>query len=118
MKIAIENNELVIEPGGWRPQCRVPVAGIDAWDIFYETLGRRFVALHDKAGLTNYISLPRLTPAERTHCLEQLTVLLGMPPSQELLELEYDNTHWQAFWSVIKKIGRYLRLFINPRAPL
>ena len=117
MKLTVEQGELLVEPGGWRGACRVPLADIDAWDLFYEVAGRRFLAFHSRRGETHFVSLPRLAPAERASLREGLSQHLG-PPSAELLELERDNTHWQALWEVVKTIGRYLRLFINPRAPL
>ena len=118
MNLRVENGELVLEPGGWRGSSRVALADIDAWDLFYQLAGRRFLALHTSAGLTHFVNLPRLSPEQRSALRTSLTGLLGRGPSDELLELERDNSHWQAMWEVIKTVGRYLRLFINPRAPL
>jgi len=118
MKLSVENGELLLEPGGWRGSSRLPLADIDAWDLFYQIAGRRFLAFHTGKGETHFFSLPRLSPAERASLREALTGYLGQGPSEELLDLERDNTHWQAMWEVVKTIGRYLRLFINPRAPL
>jgi hypothetical protein len=118
MKLHVDNGELVLEPGGWRGSSRIPLAGIDAWDLFYQLAGRRFLAFHDAGGKTYFVNLPRLSPEQRASLREALTGHLGQGPSEELLELERDNSHWAALWEVIKQVGRYLRLFINPRAPL
>ena len=117
MQVKVEGDELVLLPGGLRGESRIPLAGIDEWDLFYEILGRRFLAFHT-GDRTHHVNLPRLAPTERTALLNELTRLLGRAPSVELLALERDNEHWLKAWEVVKTIGRYLRLFINPRAPL
>lgn len=117
MKVWCEGGDVVIAPGGLRGETRFPLARVDSWDFLYELLGRRFLAFH-LGHETHFVTLPRLKPEARKALLEQLESLLKMSPDQQLLDMERDNTHWEKLWEVIKQIGRYLRLFINPRAPL
>lgn len=114
MKVFRENGELVLVAGGLRGEDRLPLAHLQSWDLLYEGLGRRFLAFHT-SGQTHYVNLPRLSAAARAELVAELTGLLGQGPSVELLAEERDNEHWLKVWEFIKTIGRYLRLFINPR---
>ncbi len=116
MKVTIESAELVVRPGGLRGVTRVPLAAIAGWDCLYEVMGRRFLAFH-LGDRTAYAQLPRLQPAARDALVAELTALIGREPDVSLLENERDNEHWLKVWEVIKMIGRYLRLFINPLRP-
>ena len=112
-----EGGDLLIRPGGLRAGVRVPLAHITRWDCLHEALGRRFLAFH-LGDRTAYVQLPRLSRDERDALVATLTELVGQAPDVSLLEGERDNTHWLKVWEVIKMIGRYLRLFINPlRSP-
>jgi hypothetical protein len=118
MQVMSENGELVIHAGRLRGETRLPMSGIDRWDMLYDLpFGRRYLAFH-AGDRTHFVNLPALPPAARTRLLGEITALLGQAPDTELLAMERDNAHWQLAWDFIKRIGRYLRLFINPRAPL
>lgn len=117
MKVWREQDELVLAPGGLRGESRIVLARLTGWDFLYETLGRRFLAFH-LGHETAHVSLPRLSPAAREKLLARLQAETGLAPDTSLLDMERDNTHWEKVWALIKTIGRYLRLFINPRAPL
>lgn len=116
MKVTTESGELVLRPGGLRGVTRVPLAAIASWDCLYEVMGRRFLAFH-LGDRTAYAQLPRLQPAARDALVAELTALIGREPDVSLLENERDNEHWAKVWELIKMIGRYLRLFINPLRP-
>lgn len=117
VQVRREGGDLLIRPGGLRGSVRVPLAQITRWDCLHETLGRRFLAFH-LGDRTAYAQLPQLSRAQRDALVASLTELVGQAPDVSLLEGERDNTHWLKVWEVIKMIGRYLRLFINPlRSP-
>ena len=116
MKVAIEGLDLVIKPGGLRGVTRVPLAAITTWDIWYEGLGRRYLAFH-LGDRTAYAQLPRRSDPERDALVAELTALTGRTPDVSLLESERDNEHWLKVWEYIKWVGSYLRLFINPMRP-
>ncbi len=116
VKAWVEAGELVLRPGGLRGVVRVPLAEIASWDCLYEVLGRRFLAFH-LGDRTAYAQLPRMLPEARDALVAELTTLIGRGPDVSLLENERDNEHWRKVWEVIKMIGRYLRLFINPLRP-
>lgn len=116
MQLSVDNQELLIRPGGLRASVRIPLRELDSWDFLYEVLGRRFIAFH-LGDRTAYAQLPRLAPAARDAAVAELTRLTGMAPDVTLLENERNNEHWVKVWEFIKWIGRYLRLFINPLRP-
>lgn len=117
MKVSIEGAELVLKPSGWRAETRIVLSQLTRWDMLYEVLGRRYVAFH-LGDRTAYAQLPNLQPEERLALLAQLSVLTGRAPDISLLDGERDNEHWAKVWEMVKAIGRYLRLFINPlRSP-
>lgn len=115
-RVMVEGQLLVVRPGGLRGVVRVPLAAITSWDCLYEVMGRRFLAFH-LGDRTAYAQLPRLSPAERDVLIAELAALTGRAPDVTLLENERDNAHWERVWEVLKMIGRYLRLFINPLRP-
>lgn len=115
MKVWVEAGELVVKPGGLRPELRLELAGIDTWDMLYSALNGRYLAFH-LGHETHYVTLPRLDEAAREALLATLTELTGRAPDVSLLEGERDNEHWLKVWEFFKTIGRYLRLFINPMA--
>lgn len=115
-RVTVEGGELVVRPGGLRGTVRVPLAQISRWDCLHEAVGRRFLAFH-LGDRTAYAQLPRLDAAAREALVAELTRLTGLPPDVALLENERDNEHWLKVWEVIKMVGRYLRLFINPLRP-
>ncbi len=113
----VEQGELRLYAGRLRGGLSLPLAQIQGWDFLYEILGRRFLAFH-VGTQTHFLNLPRLDPEARQALRAELVKLLGQEPDMSLLELERDNEHWVKFWEVVRTVGRYLRLFINPRAPL
>ncbi len=116
MNVSIMQQHLVISPGFPRATVRVPLAEVRTWDCLYEVVGRRFLAFH-LGDRTAYAQLPRLSPEARQALLVELEQLLQQPADISLLDSERDNEHWLKVWEVIKMIGRYLRLFINPLRP-
>lgn len=114
--VTVEGQDLVLRPGGLRGSVRVPLAELTGWDCLYEALGRRFLAFH-LGDRTAYAQLPRLSTAARDELIAELTRLTGREPDVRMLENERDNEHWNKVWEVLKLIGRYLRLFINPLRP-
>ncbi|MDZ4299052.1 MAG: hypothetical protein U0998_03990 [Moraxellaceae bacterium] len=116
MKVSIAEQQLVISPGFPRATLRIPVTDIKTWDCLYEVVGRRFLAFH-LGDRTAYAQLPRMSPQARLDLMSELERLLQQPADVSLLDSERDNEHWLRVWEVIKTIGRYLRLFVNPLRP-
>ncbi|MDP1540247.1 MAG: hypothetical protein Q8K94_04240 [Moraxellaceae bacterium] len=116
MKVSIAEQQLVISPGLPRATVRIPLADIKTWDCLYEVVGRRFLAFH-LGDRTAYAQLPRMSPQARLDLMSELERLLQQPADVSLLDSERDNEHWLRVWEVIKTIGRYLRLFVNPLRP-
>lgn len=115
--VRVEQGQLELHAGRLRGGLSLPLAQIQSWDFLYEILGRRFLAFH-LGSETHFLNLPRLDPVARQALRAELVRLVGQEPDLSLLELERDNEHWAKLWEVVKTVGRYLRLFINPRAPL
>lgn len=117
MKIDVQNRTLLIKPSALRPTTQVPLERLTRWDCLYEIAGARYVAFH-LGDCTDYAQLPRLSVAQRDAMMAELTQRIGFGPDITLLENERSQEHWLKVWEVIKTIGRYLRLFINPmRSP-